>query len=80
MWSVILPLPARNTLFLNKQMPMSPVFDGGYGSAYLAKMVENPTFLQKKLYSSATYEIGMVNAVHPDEELEEYTYDWARIS
>lgn len=58
-------------------------FDGGYGSAYLAKMVGQKKareifFLGRNYTAQAAYEMGMVNAVVPHEELEDTAYDWAQ--
>jgi len=58
-------------------------FDGGYGSAYLAKMVGQKKareifFLGRSYTAQAAYEMGMVNAVIPHEELEETAFEWAQ--
>ena len=58
-------------------------FDGGYGSAYLAKLVGQKKareifFLGRTYTAQAAYEMGMVNAVIPHEELEETAFEWAR--
>ncbi|MGB5171579.1 MAG: 1,4-dihydroxy-2-naphthoyl-CoA synthase [Eudoraea sp.] len=58
-------------------------FDGGYGSAYLAKMVGQKKareifFLGRSYTAQAAYEMGMVNAVIPHEELEDTAYEWAQ--
>ena len=52
-------------------------FDGGYGSAYLAKMVGQKRareifFLGRNYSAQEAYEMGMVNAVIPHEELRRY--------
>lgn len=57
-------------------------FDGGYGSAYLAKMVGQKKareifFLGRNYSAQEAYEMGMVNAVIPHAELEETAYQWA---
>ncbi len=57
-------------------------FDGGYGSAYLAKMVGQKKareifFLGRNYSAQEAYEMGMVNAVIPHEELEDTAYQWA---
>jgi len=56
-------------------------FDGGYGSAYLAKMVGQKKareifFLGRNYSAQEAYEMGMVNAVIPHEELEDTAYGW----
>ena len=58
-------------------------FDGGYGSAYLAKMVGQKRareifFLGRNYSAQEAYEMGMVNAVVPHAELEDTAYEWAR--
>lgn len=58
-------------------------FDGGYGSAYLAKMVGQKRareifFLGRNYSAQEAYDMGMVNAVIPHEELEDTAYDWAQ--
>ncbi len=58
-------------------------FDGGYGSAYLAKMVGQKKareifFLGRSYTAQAAYEMGMVNAVIPHEELEATAFEWAQ--
>lgn len=57
-------------------------FDGGYGSAYLAKMVGQKRareifFLGRNYSAQEAFEMGMVNAVIPHAELEETAYQWA---
>lgn len=58
-------------------------FDGGYGSAYLAKMVGQKKareifFLGRNYSAQEAYEMGMVNAVIPHNELEDTAYEWAQ--
>lgn len=58
-------------------------FDGGYGSAYLAKMVGQKKareifFLGRNYSAQEAYEMGMVNAVIPHSELEETAFQWAQ--
>lgn len=58
-------------------------FDGGYGSAYLAKMVGQKKareifFLGRNYSAQEAFDMGMVNAVIPHEELEQTAYDWAQ--
>ena len=58
-------------------------FDGGYGSAYLAKMVGQKKareifFLGRNYNAQEAYEMGMVNAVIPHEELEDTAFEWAQ--
>jgi naphthoate synthase len=58
-------------------------FDGGYGSAYLAKMVGQKRareifFLGRNYGADEALAMGMVNASVPHAELEETALDWAR--
>lgn len=58
-------------------------FDGGYGSAYLARMVGQKRareifFLGRTYSAQEAYEMGMVNAVVPHEQLENTAYEWAQ--
>ena len=58
-------------------------FDAGYGSAYLAKMVGQKKareifFLGRNYSGQEAYEMGMVNAVIPHDELEQTAFDWAQ--
>jgi len=58
-------------------------FDGGYGSAYLARQVgqkfAREIFLLGREYSAAdAHRMGMVNAVVPHAELEAVALQWAR--
>lgn len=57
--------------------------DGGYGSAYLAKMVGQKRareifFLGRSYSAEEAFQMGMVNAVVPHNELEQTAYDWAQ--
>ena len=57
-------------------------FDGGYGSAYLAKMVGQKKareifFLGCDYSAQQAFEMGMVNAVIPHKDLEDTAYEWA---
>ena len=58
-------------------------FDGGYGSAYLAKMVGQKRareifFLGRNYSAQEAFEMGMVNAVIPHDQLEAEAYQWAQ--
>ncbi len=58
-------------------------FDGGYGSAYLARQVGQKRareifFLGRNYSAREAYEMGMVNAVVPHEQLEQTAYEWAQ--
>ncbi|GAA0875755.1 1,4-dihydroxy-2-naphthoyl-CoA synthase [Wandonia haliotis] len=57
--------------------------DGGFGSAYLARQVGQKRareifFLGKSYSAQEAYDMGMVNAVVPHEELEQTAYEWAQ--
>ena len=57
-------------------------FDGGFGSAYLARQVGQKRareifFLGRNYSAREAYEMGMVNAVVPHERLEEVALEWA---
>ncbi len=58
-------------------------FDGGYGSAYLAKMIGQKRareifFLGRNYSAQEAFEMGMVNAVIPHAELEDTAFQWAQ--
>ncbi len=58
-------------------------FDGGFGSAYLARQVGQKRareifFLGRDYSAQEAYEMGMVNKVVPHEKLEQTAYDWAQ--
>lgn len=57
--------------------------DGGFGSAYLARQVGQKRareifFLGKSYSAQEAFEMGMVNAVIPHDELEQTAFDWAQ--
>jgi naphthoate synthase len=58
-------------------------FDGGFGSAYLARMVGQKRareifFLGANYSAQEAFEMGMVNKVVPHEQLEDVALDWAQ--
>ena len=58
-------------------------FDGGFGSAYLAKLIGQKRareifFLGRTYSAQEAFEMGMVNAVVPHAELEAVALEWAR--
>ena len=58
-------------------------FDGGFGSAYLARQVGQKRareifFLGASYSAQEAYEMGMVNAVVPHAKLEETAFSWAK--
>jgi len=59
-------------------------FDGGFGSAYLARQVGQKRareifFLEKEYSADEAFAMGLVNASVPHKELEQTAYDWAQI-
>jgi naphthoate synthase len=57
--------------------------DGGFGSAYLARQVGQKRareifFLGKSYSAQEAFDMGMVNAVVPHDELEQVAYEWAQ--
>ena len=59
-------------------------FDGGYGSAYLAKMIGQKRareifFLGQNHSAEEAQAMGMVNAVVPHAELEDFALGWAQL-
>ena len=58
-------------------------FDGGFGSAYLARQVGQKRareifFIGLDYSAQEAYDMGMVNKVVPHDELEQTAYDWAQ--
>lgn len=58
-------------------------FDGGMGSAYLARQVGQKRareifFLGRNYSAQEAFEMGMVNAAVPHDELEDTAYEWAQ--
>ena len=58
-------------------------FDGGFGSAYLARQVGQKRareifFLGAEYSAQEAFEMGMVNKVVPHDELEQVAYEWAQ--
>lgn len=58
-------------------------FDGGFGSAYLARQVGQKRareifFLGRNYSAQEAFEMGMVNAVIPHADLEETAFEWAK--
>ena len=58
-------------------------FDGGFGSAYLARQVGQKRareifFLGRDYSAQEAFEMGMVNQVVPHDKLEQTAYDWAQ--
>ena len=58
-------------------------FDGGFGSAYLARQVGQKRareifFLGLNYSAQEAFDMGMANAVVPHAELEEFSFNWAQ--
>ncbi len=58
-------------------------YDAGYGSAYLARQVGQKRareifFLGRNYSAQEAFEMGMINAVFPHEELEDQAFQWAQ--
>ena len=58
-------------------------FDGGFGSAYLARQVGQKRareifFLGRDYSAQEAFEMGMVNQVVPHDKLEQTAYEWAQ--
>lgn len=58
-------------------------YDAGYGSAYLAKQIGQKRareifFLGRSYSAQEAFDMGMVNAVIPHEELEDTAFQWAK--
>tara|TARA_B100000614_G_scaffold257886_1_gene278929 strand:- start:339 stop:1175 length:837 start_codon:yes stop_codon:yes gene_type:complete len=58
-------------------------FDGGFGSAYLARQVGQKRareifFLGRDYSAQEAYDMGMVNKVVPHKKLEQTAYEWAQ--
>ncbi len=58
-------------------------YDAGYGSAYLARQIGQKRareifFLGRSYSAQEAYEMGMVNALVPHDELEDTAFQWAK--
>jgi len=77
-----LTIAADNAVF-GQTGPKVGSFDGGYGSAYLARMVGQKKareiwFLCRQYTAQQALEMGLVNTVVPLERLEEETVQWCK--
>jgi naphthoate synthase len=77
-----LTIAAENARF-GQTGPKVGSFDGGFGSAYLARLVGQKKareiwFLCRQYDARQALDMGLVNAVVPLERLEEETVDWCR--
>lgn len=72
----------ENAIFKQTDVNVASI-DGGFGSAYLARQVGQKRareifFLGRSYSAQEAYEMGMVNAVIPHNELEQTAYQWAQ--
>ncbi len=77
-----LTLASREHARFKQTDPDVASFDGGYGSAYLARMVGQKRarevfFLGFEYDAEQAFQMGMVNAVVPHDELEPTAFRWA---
>jgi naphthoate synthase len=59
-------------------------FDAGFGSAYLARQIGQKRarevfFLEQEYSAQQAFEMGMINAVVPHTELEDFAFNWAQV-
>lgn len=78
-----LTLASKEHAVFKQTDPDVASFDSGYGSAYLARQVGQKRareifFLGKNYTAEEAFQMGMVNAVIPHEDLEEVALDWAK--
>lgn len=78
-----LTLASKEHAVFKQTDPDVASFDSGYGSAYLARQVGQKRareifFLGKNYTADEAFQMGMVNASVPHEDLEEVALDWAR--
>lgn len=79
-----LTIASREHALFKQTDPDVASFDGGFGSAYLARMVGQKRareifFLGRTYTAEEAYQMGMVNAVVPHEKLEEVALAWAAV-
>jgi naphthoate synthase len=77
-----LTIAAENAVF-GQSGPKVGSFDGGYGAAYMARIVGQKKareiwFLCRQYSAAEALEMGLVNAVVPFEQLEDETVKWCR--
>ncbi|MCH7571211.1 MAG: 1,4-dihydroxy-2-naphthoyl-CoA synthase, partial [Deltaproteobacteria bacterium] len=77
-----LTIAADNAIF-GQTGPRVGSFDGGYGAAYLARIVGQKKareiwFLCRQYSATQALEMGLINAVVPYERLEEETVRWCK--
>ncbi|WP_413287749.1 1,4-dihydroxy-2-naphthoyl-CoA synthase [Bdellovibrio sp. HCB337] len=77
-----LTLASKEHAVFKQTDPDVASFDSGYGSAYLAKMVGQKRareifFLGRNYSAQEAFDMGMVNAVIPHQDLEKVALEWA---
>jgi naphthoate synthase len=77
-----LTLASKEHAIFKQTDPDVASFDSGYGSAYLARMVGQKRareifFLGRNYSAQEAFEMGMVNAVVPHQDLEKVALEWA---
>ena len=75
-------IASENAIF-GQTGPKVGSFDAGFGSSYLARVVGQKKareifFLGRNYSAQEAFEMGMVNAVIPHDELEDTAYQWAQ--
>lgn len=78
-----LTLASKEHAIFKQTDPDVASFDSGYGSAYLARMVGQKRareifFLGRDYSAEEAFQMGMVNAVIPHQDLERTALEWAR--
>ncbi len=77
-----LTLASKEHAIFKQTDPDVASFDSGYGSAYLARMVGQKRareifFLGRNYSAQEAFDMGMVNAVIPHQDLEKVALEWA---
>lgn len=78
-----LTIASQENAIFKQTDPDVASFDSGYGSAYLAKMVGQKRareifFLGRNYSAQEAFDMGMVNAVVPHQDLEKVALEWAQ--
>jgi naphthoate synthase len=78
-----LTLASKEHAVFKQTDPDVASFDSGYGSAYLARMVGQKRareifFLGRNYNAEEAFQMGMVNAVVPHQDLEKVALEWAK--
>ena len=78
-----LTLASKEHAVFKQTDPDVASFDSGYGSAYLARMVGQKRareifFLGRNYSAQEAFDMGMVNAVIPHQDLEKVALEWTK--